>query len=252
MRIKVVGSSIDGSPCQFAASYVINEDAAIDAGSIGYMAIGEQKQIRNIVISHSHLDHIGSLPLFIDNVYAPGPECVNVYGSDSVIECLKQNFFNDSVWPDLCRLSAEESPFLRFVALHDGIPIQVGELTVIPVKLDHVVPTFGFIVDDGESAIAMVSDTGPTEQIWNVARRNDRLKCVILESAFPNSMTWLAKKAKHLTPQLLEREYAKLDRQLRVLVVHIKPAYYEEVKTELQALELQDLEIATPNHVYDI
>lgn len=203
MKIKVIGSSVDGTPCQFSASYLINDQVAVDAGSLGFMSVDAQRGIKHVLISHGHLDHIGSLPIFIDNVYQPGPECVIIYGSSSVIECLQEHFFNDRVWPDVMRLSREESPFLKFVPLENAKSLQLGELTVIPVELDHVVPTFGFLIDDGESAVAIVSDTGPTEQVWKLANRIAHLKCVLLEAAFPNSMTWLAEKAKHLTPELM-------------------------------------------------
>jgi len=252
MKIKVIGSSVDGSPCQFAASYVINDHIAIDAGSIGFMSVAAQKRIKHILISHSHLDHIASLPIFIDNVYEPGPDSVIVYGRPSVIECLQANLFNDSVWPDVLRLSSEESPFLKYAALENAQAVKLGGLTITPVDLDHVVPTFGFLVDDGEMAVAVVSDTGPTERVWELANRNPGLKCVFLESAFPNSLEWLAERTKHLTPELMRREYEKLDRSVPLVVVHIKPAYYDEVTAELKALKLPSLEISGPNREYEI
>jgi cAMP phosphodiesterase len=174
-----------------------------------------------------------------------------VYGRPSVMECLRENFFNERVWPDVMRLSKEESPFLKFVTLESRTSIELGGVTVTPVDVDHVVPTFGFIIDDGESAVAVVSDTGPTEQVWELANRNPRLKYVLLESAFPNSMAWLAERAKHLTPELMCKEYRKLDREVPLLVVHIKPAYYEEVTQELELLNLPSLEISAPNHEYE-
>jgi len=252
MKIKVIGSSVDGNHCQFAASYVINDHVAVDAGSIGFMSLDAQKRIKHVLISHSHLDHIGSLPIFIDNVYEPGPDCVIVYGKSTVVECLRENIFNERVWPDVFRLSREETPFLKFVVLENTKTVELGDLTVTPVDLDHVVPTFGFLIDDGESAVAVVSDTGPTEQVWELANQNARLKCVILESAFPNSMAWLAEKAKHLTPELMRDEYRKLDRQVQLIVVHIKPPFYQEVTTELKSLNLPSLEIGASNREYEI
>ena len=251
MKIKVIGSSVDGSPCQYAASYVINDRVAIDAGSIGFMSVEAQKQIDHILISHSHLDHIASLPIFIDNVYTPGPDCVTVHGNHSVIECLQANFFNECVWPDLLRLSREESPFLKFETLEDSVAVESNNLMITPVALDHVVPTLGFVIDDGESAIAIVSDTGPTQKVWDMLNQNPRLKCVIIESAFPNSMSWLAERAKHLTPALLRGEYAKIEKQVPLIVVHIKPAYYAEVTKELKALCIPSLEISAPNREYE-
>jgi cAMP phosphodiesterase len=250
MHIQVVSSSVENSAHQFAATYVVNDVLAIDSGAIGFADLQRQKRIHSVVISHPHLDHIASLPIFIDNVYVDGPFCPVVYGSQHTIEALKAHLFNDVVWPDFFRLSDEESPFIRFVTLRDGHPITIENMVVTPVALNHVIPTFGFIVDDGDSAVAFVSDTGPTDLIWEKIRENDRVKAVFLEAAFPNSMAWLAEKAKHLTPQMFRDEYAKLGRSLPVVAVHIKPAFYDTVVDELQQLNLETLVISQPNTEY--
>ena len=173
MKIKVVGSSIDeGSKGpQFAASYIVNGSVAIDAGSIGMLsAVDEQRAIKHIFLSHSHLDHIATLPILLDNVYAFGPDCPTIYCSMTVRECLLQDMFNDRMWPDLIRLSQEESQFLKLVDLTGGETTEVEGVRLTAVELDHVVPVFGFIIEDSDSAIAIISDTGPTDAIWSKAR----------------------------------------------------------------------------------
>jgi cAMP phosphodiesterase len=250
MDIYVLASSVEGAAHQFAASCIVDDVLVIDAGAIGFADIRRQKNIRSILISHGHLDHVGTLPLFIDNVYQPGPVCPTVYASQHVIDLLKAHFFNELVWPDVIRLSREESPFIRFVVIEDGQTIEIDGLSVTPVALDHVIPTFGFIVDDGTSAVAFISDTSPTEAIWEKVRQNPRVRAVFLECAFPNSMNWLAEKAKHLTPALFREEYAKAGRSLPVTAVHIKPAFYDEVVAELHQLNIEGLIISRPNHLY--
>lgn len=250
MEIYVLASSVEGAPHQFAASCIVNDVLLIDAGVIGFADLQRQKTIRSVLISHGHLDHVGTLPIFIDNVYQPGPDCPTVYASQTVINLLQAHFFNDVVWPDVLRLSREESPFVRFVVLEDGQPVEIEGLTVTPVALEHVIPTFGFIVDDGHTAVAFISDTSPTDAIWNRVRENPRIRAVFLECAFPNSMSWLANKATHLTPALFREEYAKAGRPVTVVAVHIKPAFYDAVVTELQQLNLENLVISQPNHRY--
>jgi cAMP phosphodiesterase len=250
MDIRVVSSSVEGAIHQFAATYVVNDILAIDAGSIGFSDIGRQKLVRHVLISHGHLDHIGSLPIFIDNVYTPGLTCPIVYASQHALDILKTHFFNDVVWPDVIRLSGEESPFLRFVTLENRQPVTIDRLVVTPIELNHIMPTFGFIVDDGTSAVAFVSDTAPTEAIWEQIQQNPRISAVFLEAAFPNSMGWLAEKAKHLTPKLFEEQYSRAGRAMPVIAVHIKPAFYETVVQELQDLNLDELVISQPNQIY--
>jgi cAMP phosphodiesterase len=250
MEIRVLSSSVEGSAYQFAASYLVNDTLAIDAGSIGFAELGRQRKVRSMLVSHAHLDHIASLPIFIDNVYRPGPDCPTIYASQHVIEVLQKHFFNEVVWPDVIRLSREESPFVRFVELKDGQPITIDNLLITPVSLNHVIPTLGFLVDDGTSAVAIVSDTAPTDAIWELVRRHPRMSALFLESAFPNAMTWLAEKAKHLTPAMFAQEYAKAGKPLPVVAVHIKPAFYDAVVDELRQLKLDQLVISQPNQVY--
>lgn len=253
MKIKVLGSAVDDAhPRHFTASYLIGDSIAIDAGSIGLISsIEAQKAIKHVFLSHPHLDHLASLPIFLDNVYELGPECPTLYCNDTVRESLIRDFFNDRVWPDLVLLSQEESPFLRVQILSEHSPVVVDDIQITAVELNHVTPTMGFIIEDSESAVAIVSDTSPTSKIWEVARANPKLKAVLLESAFPNSMTWLAEKSKHLTPALFGEEVKKLGRDVPIIAVHIKPSYYDEVVEELLALGLGNFEIGEPNRTYD-
>ena len=253
MKIKVVGSAIDGnSGRQFAASYLVDRTVAIDAGSVGMISsVDEQREIKHIFISHCHIDHIATLPMFLDNVYALGPDCPTIYGNEFLRDSLLRDVFNERLWPDLIRLSHEESPFLKFRLLDSGDTTQVGSLSITSIELNHVVPTLGFIIEDAESAVAIISDTSPTEAIWTAAAKQPKLKAVFLESAFPNSMTWLADKAGHLTPEMFRQEYSKLGRDVPVIAVHIKPAFFEEVVGDLQALNLSQLTISKPNTSYE-
>lgn len=253
MRIRVLNSSTDGvSGRQFAASYLVNGRVAIDAGSIGMLSsVQEQRNIGHVFLSHPHMDHIASLPVFLDNVYQQGPRCPTIYGNEFVRESLLRDVFNGRLWPDLPQLSQEESPFFRFELIESGGTIVIDELRITPIALNHVVPTLGFIIEDETAAIVIVSDTSPTEEIWSVAGNNRKLRAVFLEAAFPSSMAWLAEKAAHLTPLDFRAEYLKLNRDVPVYAVHIKPAYYDEVVAELAALGIDQLRISEANCDYE-
>ena len=60
-------------------------------------------------------------------------------------------------------------PTLRFREIEIEKPFTIGKLTFTPVEVEHLIPTVGFIVEDGESAIVYTSDTGPTDRVWEVA-----------------------------------------------------------------------------------
>jgi ribonuclease BN (tRNA processing enzyme) len=106
------------------------------------------------------------------------------------------------------------------------------------------VPTVGFIIEDAASAIVIVSDTGPTEDIWDRARQTPNLKAVFLEASFPDDLTRLADLSRHLTPAGFVSELQKLGRPAVFFAVHLKARFREQVATELLAHHLADVAIA--------
>jgi ribonuclease BN (tRNA processing enzyme) len=237
---------------QFLTSYLLNETVALDAGSLGlHRTPGEQARVRHVLVSHTHLDHLASLPMLLDNVYQGGSDCVTVYGNDAVLDCLGRDVFNDRLWPDFIRLSGERPPFLRLERLEPGRPVDLDGLRITPVPVDHVVPTLGFVVEDGSAAVVFPSDTGPTEEIWRRANAAANLRAVFLEATFPQAMAELAGIARHLTPALFAAEVRKVRRPVRFIAVHISPRFYPQVVEELRALGLPDLEIGEPGKTYE-
>jgi ribonuclease BN (tRNA processing enzyme) len=244
-----VGSNVNH---QFLTSYLVNDKVAIDAGCVGFFrSPQEQAQIKDIFISHTHIDHTASLAIFVENAYEASSDCVTIHGSDAVLESLARDVFNDRVWPDFIKLSTDETPFLKLSRLEPGKPVELDGLRVTPVSVNHVVPTFGFLVEDQSSAVVISSDTGPTEEIWKLANNNPKLKGAFVEVTFPNSMSWLADTAKHLTVTAFAQEARKLKRQVLLIAVHIKPRFYAEVVAELQALGLPNVQLGQFGKPYE-
>ncbi len=252
MKVEFLPSTV-GTPAtkQFCISAVVNDTIAIDAGSIGLLwPVEKQLQIRHVFLSHSHLDHIASLPLFLDNVYRLGPDCPAVYACEATIKCLREDVFNDRLWPDFIRLSEEESPFLQLQTLKPEVPVKLHGLTVTPIPLNHIVPTMGFILQDAESTVAVVSDTSPTHRIWEVLAATKNLRAVILDCSFPNSHRWLADKSGHLCPELFADEIQRLPESVHVIAYHLKPCFFSEIEHELKAIRRDNLEIGVTGREY--
>jgi ribonuclease BN (tRNA processing enzyme) len=74
---------------------------------------------------------------------------------------------------------------------------------------------------------------------------------VFLEACFPNSLTRLAEASLHLTPEMFAGEVAKMPAGIRVIAVHIKVRYRDEVIRELRALNLPSLEIGKHETDYE-
>jgi cAMP phosphodiesterase len=236
----------------FCTSYIINDCLAIDAGSLGFHESPQvQVQVRDVLVSHTHIDHIASLAIFVENAYEGKADCVTIHGSSTVLDCLQRDVFNNRLWPDFITMSANsKAPFLKLAKLEAGRRVEIAGLRITPVDVNHVVPTFGFIIEDAGGTIAISSDTGPTQELWTEANRTANLKSVFLEATFPNNLQWLADVSKHLTPAQFAQEVAKLNRPVPVIAVHLKARFRQAVMDELRSLGLANLQIGEPGRTY--
>ena len=160
---------------------------------------------------------------------------------------MRQHIFNDVIWPDFIRLSRPERPFLTLHELEEEKPVEVEGLTIRPVPVNHIVPTFGFIVTDGKSTVMFGGDSGPTDRIWELARGTKAPRTAFIECSFPNSHPDFARLTGHLTPALLAKEIEKMPEMNRVIAVHIKRKFQDAILQELGALTIHDLRTQTGN-----
>jgi ribonuclease BN (tRNA processing enzyme) len=245
MKIKLLGSSVqDPARRQYVSSYLINGTVAIDVGCLGFYGTPqEQERIRHVFLTHSHADHTASLPIFVENAWTPAENCPRIYGIPETLDSVQKHIFNDVMWPDFVELSRNMPPFLDLCPIQAEVPVKIDGLQIMAVPVHHVVPTVGYVVSDGKSAVIFGGDSGPTTRLWEVAHQTPALRAVFLEACFPNALTALAQASLHMTPEMFAREVAKMPAGVKVVAVHIKVRYREEVIRELHALQLPNLEI---------
>lgn len=252
MRVELLPSSVPASDLQFLVTFLVNREVAIDAGSLGLLAdLDQQRRVRHVFLTHEHVDHIASLPVFLENVYEPGPDCVELLGAADVLNFLHRDIFNGRVWPDFFDLSIGEDRFVRGTAVGPGEGVMRAGLNITPLPVAHSVDTLGYLVDDGRSAVAFPSDTGPTNTLWTMLAAAPRLDAVFLEVSFPNSRNELAAATGHHCPATFAAEIRKLDRPVRWIVVHRKPRFAVEIAAELAELALPGVELVVPGQAYE-
>lgn len=254
MKITLVPSSVSGilgDPNQFATSILVNDTIAIDAGSLGfYLTPDDQAKVRHLLVSHTHMDHVATLPIFLENVFTGSGSGPTLYASETTWSSLRSDLFNDRVWPDFIKMSEtfmKATPFLQCQTIESGSVLELDGLKITVVGVDHLVPTLGFILEDDHSTVVIPSDTGPTQAVWDLAKTKPNLKAVFLEVCFPNNMIGLAKSARHFVPSTFGEEMKKLNdgsRHVPFHAVHIKSRFREKVVAELNELNDPDLHIA--------
>ncbi len=237
MRIEVLGPFGGESRGYRMTCLLINGQVALDAGSLSEaLTIEQQVGVRSIVLSHSHMDHTTSLPFFIENVFGKIEHAIEIYASPATIYAIRKHLFNNDTWPDFTRIPNHLLPALRFHELAEETPIALGGVSFTPIAVDHLVPTFGFLLEQDGAAVLWSSDTGPTRRLWEVANATPNLKAVCIDVSFDNSLQEIADLSLHLTPQTLSRELEKLERDVPVLIHHVKPPCEEKIQEEIAAL----------------
>jgi len=253
MKIEVLGSyggeSVD---CRMTC-LLVNDTIALDAGSLSQvLSIERQQKIQTILLTHSHMDHTSSLPFFIENVFGKLRESVDVYASPATIYALRRHLFNNDTWPDFTRLPNHLLPVVRFHDLEDEVPIVVAGVKFTPIAVSHLVPTFGFLIENDDARILWSSDTGPTQRLWEIANRTEGLGGIWIDTSFDNSMQQIADVSGHLTPHTLALDLKKLERRVPILLHHLKPPCIAKIQAEIRALNNPDIGFVEQGKIYTI
>jgi ribonuclease BN (tRNA processing enzyme) len=251
MRIEVLGGYGGESPECRMTCLLINDRIALDAGSLTQtLPIERQVDLHSIVLSHSHIDHTNCLPFFIENVYGKTTGAINVHAAAPTLYSIRKYLFNNDTWPDFTRLPNHLLPALRFQDLEAERPLVIDGVSFTPVPVDHLVPTFGFLIEQDGAAVLWSSDTGPTTRLWELANATPNLKALFIETSFDNALQDVADVSLHLTPRTLEVELRKLQRKVPVLLHHLKPPCVERIHVEVKQLRNADVSFLEQGKVY--
>ena len=250
MDIQFLPSCFGDPRFQMATTYVVNNRLAIDAGCLGLAGLDLQEQVTDVVLTHVHLDHVATLPLFAVNRLQSGLAPARIHAPGDVLDAVRNDLFNDRLWPDLERLSTDAAQLIEFHELAVDTPVRVAGIEVVAVPIDHVLPTYGYLLGGSGCTVVVATDTRDTDLIWQRAAARDDLSGVLIEASFPESQAELAEVSGHLTPSGTARQLAKIGREVRAIAVHLKPPNREELVAEIEALGVAGLEVGVPGTVY--
>lgn len=237
MLVRIVGGHGGVSPGFRATSYLIDGKLLIDAGSVASgIQIAEQVLIDNILISHSHLDHISDLAFLADNCFGLKGRPFEIFTSKNIKNNIMTHLLNDTIWPDFTKLPNESSPTLKFNELTPETPVQIGDYTVTAVPVNHPGPGHGFIIEKKNSCIVFTQDTGPTDKIWEIAKTKKNLKAIFTEVSFPNSLMQIAIDSQHHTPSTMEEEMKKMPADVPIFLGHLKPNFQAQLFKEIDQI----------------
>jgi len=245
VKLKVLGCHGGELPSCRTTCFLVDEVLALDAGALtSTLTLDQLCKVDDILVGHSHFDHVKDLPLLADLVIGRREGPVTIHASRECAKALRDYMFNNSLWPDFTRIPTRKDPVLRIKTFRAGSAFQVGRYHVQSIPVSHPVESCGFVITHGQSSLAMSGDTGPTDKLWRTLNKVKNLKALLVETSFPNALQELADLSGHLTPRTLQTELSKFERNgAEVLLYHLKPAFVSQLKREVAGLPVGVLEL---------
>lgn len=236
MRIKVLGCSGGIGPGLRTTSLLVDDEILIDAGTgVGDLTLEQQSRIRQIFLTHSHLDHVCGLAFMADNLFDLIDRPVQVRATAETLSIIKEHIFNWKVWPDFSVLPNEKNPLLAFSPIEPGRSLEsCGHCKVTAFKVQHTVPAVGYSLETPRGTFVFSGDTYANDNLWDTLNSLSRLDKLMIEIAFPDEEGELAETSKHFTPALLGRELRKLRHKPEILLTHHKPGCEQLIEKECQ------------------
>ncbi|QNK71539.1 3',5'-cyclic-nucleotide phosphodiesterase [Variovorax sp. PAMC26660] len=243
MQVRVLGcSGAIAKDCR-TTSFLVDTDLLVDAGTgVGDLTLDEMAGIDDVVLTHSHLDHIAALPLMLDAVGSRRTRPLRVHALRATIEALRAHVFNNVIWPDFESIPSLEAPFVSFHDIAVGQMLQLGTcapklVEVLPAV--HTVPACGFAVRRASGGAHWVfsGDTERNAPFWDRVNAIE-VAMLVIETAFSSREQALAERSLHLSPVVLADELAHIDpgKQYPIYITHTKPAETDEIMSQIGAL----------------
>lgn len=240
MQIRVLGCSGAIAAGKRTTAFLLDDDVLIDAGSgVGDLTLEQLERVDDILLSHSHLDHVLGVPLLADSVIRrrPGRPPIRVHALPATLQALRDHLFNNTIWPDFTRLPSPERPVLELCPLAVGQVLSLGPRRIEVLPACHTVPAVGYAVLAPAGAWVYTGDTGPNPALWQRLRQL-AVRYLVIETAFGDDEQQVAEVSGHLHPGALARELAGWQPMAdappaQLMITHIKPGEMAAVMADI-------------------
>jgi ribonuclease BN (tRNA processing enzyme) len=236
MQVRILGCSGGIGDGRHTTSFLVDEDILLDAGS-GVILLDHAEMVRidHLFLTHTHLDHVLSLPAMMDSVGAERDRPLVIHALPEVLEILQAHLFNWQLWPDFSVVPTPEAPFLRYAPLGLGETVDLDGRRFTAIPAMHTVPAAGFLVRDDGGSLIFSGDTASHDALWDIASGTADLRHLVVDTSFPNTLQDLAEVSRHYCPATLAPDLVRLRGEAEVWITHLKPGGEAVIMDEILA-----------------
>jgi len=224
MKIRVLGCSGGIGGGLRTTALLVDDDVLVDAGTgVGDLSLECLARIDHVFVTHSHLDHVTSIPFLVDTVCWMRGSPIVVYAIKETLDILRAHLFNWKIWPDFTQIPDGDKPFMVYREIRVGETIELKGRRFTAIPANHTVPAVGYAVEGPRATLIFSGDTSINDGLWKAVNAAKNLKYLIIETAFSNKERDIAAASKHLCPQMLAEELEKMRANPEVYITHLKP-----------------------------
>jgi ribonuclease BN (tRNA processing enzyme) len=234
MKLRILGCSGGIGGDLRTTSMLLDSDTLIDAGTgVGDLSVAQLTLIDHVFVTHSHMDHVTSIPFLADTVGGMRDKPITVHATRETLGILREHLFNWKLWPDFSQIPDSKNPVLRFEPIEVGVAVDLAGRAITALPANHVVPAVGFQIDSGKASLVFTGDTTTNDALWPHVNNIRNLRYLLIETALSDSERELAIASKHLCPTLLADELAKLRGSPEIYITHLKPREADLIMEEI-------------------
>jgi len=239
LQIKILGCSGGIGGSRRTTSILLGDDTLIDCGTgVLDLEIEELVKIRRVFLTHTHLDHLLSLPLMLDTVQEEAElQPLQLYLTRECDQIIREHLFNWKLWPDFFNLGGAEPTVLESNIHTVGELIKTDQCELQMLPANHSVPAVGYLVRSSSGgSLAFSGDSTSNDQLWETLNQQSDLDHLIIECSYTDAEQELSIKAKHYCSSSLAEDLKKLKLRPDIYLTHLKPGAEDEIVAEVQKL----------------